>query len=319
MIIKMLEFFNDTKNTVLKLFRKFSNSNIKSPEKNENKATQSKAQKHRSIKISHVKDINNIKRNPFDDIDNDFPSSQHRRRLILKNCIRKRLYNNYEKQVNCPHDDGMIFTDNKIYVSLAARKSSVTSSIVDRNFLENLSARIIYPSSQEHKMNGFLKNYDFNYESPKRTIERFKHQTLEYKMMAESLSGIFEKVKIPSTRISSNDHQHTSHRVEKFSSFGSKYHSPAIIDCTQGDFDDEEWENFLKLRKFEKEGPSSKNNSISLSDIENLNRLKKLIQSDTKNEYESQFNEEKYDNSFNEQLEQNTYAIFSTKYLQAEL
>ena len=248
--------------------------------------------RRKSDKQNHRKKKVNKKKRKYstDDGEDDFMhmTKESNVRDYVKDCIKRRLYNNYEKQRNSALDDNIVFTDNKIYVSLARRNSSLSSSFSGTNSLSK-NRRIIYPTRNEHKRDGFLRNYDFNYESPKRRGEnsgygdkRAMHQGTEPVFNGKEV--LFEKVKIQ------NDKKNSL--------------IPVTLNSDSNIFDDEDdaqfFEDFMKLRQQE---IISKNNQMALIDnafdsqfFENRQNLSEIH----KNE---KYVEESFDNSFNEQLE----------------
>lgn len=185
------------------------------------------------------------KRNDLDDC--MLPTSK-------RQCIKKyitRFNNNYEKQTDCFEENAVL--DNKLYISLASRNSSFSSSYSGCSSM-NKHRRIIYPASGgRFKVNGFLRNYDFNYESP-------VNETPSEKLNSSG-EVVFEKVKM--NKGSSSEDSATI----------CAFNDPICSD------DDDQWENFLKLRN------------------QPLNQNSKRLPVD------SLFQVEKLDNTLNEQLE----------------
>lgn len=145
------------------------------------------------------------------------------KRPCLKKYI-KRFNNSYERQKDCFEEN--VFPDNKLYISLASasRNSSFSSSYSGCSAV-NKHRRIIYPvSGGRFKVNGFLRNCDFNYEPP----------VAEKASDKPNSSGqvVFEKVKLNKGAASSS--------VDPVSRC-------ALDDSVKTD-DDDQWENFLKSR-----------------------------------------------------------------------
>lgn len=270
-------------------------------------------------------------------MDDDFTvaTCEKQRRSYLKNCIKKRLNNNYEKQINCLHDENVVFTDNKIYISLAARNSSLTSSLGGTNSLKK-NRRIIYPTSEGYKLNGFLRDYDFNYESPTRSVSS-REEKLKFNMMKESSMSascslnnvVFEKVKIPSLQKSSThagsdglasyvresdvDESNNDDSILTNSTFIAEWRHPDMQTYEADEEDDIQWDNFLELRKHNKstnnEGERCQRMTLSDSGFgsqlfSNSFKADKNVKSDT------WLSDENYDNSFNEELEQRVSIMF---------
>lgn len=213
------------------------------------------------------------------------------------------MNNNYEKQINCLQDENAVFTDNKLYISLAARNSSLTSSIGGHNSLKK-NRRIIYPTSDGFKLNGFWRDLDFNYESPTKTVNSSSttdnDDKLQFELLKENMmsaphalnSVVFEKVKV----------KHSPNFDERLSS---------TFDIRQGsdtdDDDDLQWESFVEIRKQGKKFDSEIEDSGFGSQIfanKSCSFDRNLKQPDTWR------NEEIFDNSFNEELEQRVSFMF---------
>jgi hypothetical protein len=283
-------------------------------------------------------------------MEDDFtvPTGGKHKRSYIKNCIKKRLNNNYEKQINCLQDENVVFTDNKIYISLAGRNSSLTSSLGGSNSLKK-NRRIIYPTSGAIKLTGFLRDYDFNYESPTKkpeetpttssassaaeSEEKLKFNIMQEGSLATALNNVvFEKVKISSNKkspSSSDDgnearssHEHVTNceddSILTSSTFVAEWHHCGNS-YEADDEDDVQWRNFLELRK--------QGNSIT---TENGNCQTKLTLSDSGfgsqlfsnscnvdrnlKSLETWLDDETYDNSFNEELEQKVSIMFPDLY-----
>lgn len=279
-------------------------------------------------------------------MEDDFtvPTGGKHRRSYIKNCIKKRLNNNYEKQINCLQEENVVFTDNKIYISLAARNSSLTSSIGGNNSLKK-NRRIIYPSSSAIKLTGFLRDYDFNYESPtKKPAELPSSSTdceekLKFNVMQASRGGsnvVFEKVKIPASKKSpsSDDgnearssYVHVTNAEDDInddsiltsSTFVAEWHHCDVNSYEADDEDDLQWRNFLELRKQGKSIGNENGNcqiKLTLSDsgfgsqlFSNSCTVDRNLKS-----LETWLDDETYDNSFNEELEQKVSIMFPDLY-----
>lgn len=282
-------------------------------------------------------------------MEDDFtvPTNGKHKRSYIKNCIKKRLNNNYEKQINCLQDENVVFTDNKIYISLAARNSSLTSSLGGSNSLKK-NRRVIYPTSGAIKLTGFLRDYDFNYESPTKKPEETvddSDEKLKFNMMQEgggasSLATalnnvVFEKVKIPPNKKSPSSEDgnearssyvHVTNVDDKnddsiltSSTFVAEWNHCDVNSYEADDEDDVQWKNFLELRK---QGKSISNESgnyqtkLTLSDsgfgsqlFSNSCTVDRNLKS-----LETWLDDETYDNSFNEELEQKVSIMFPDLY-----
>lgn len=258
----------------------------------------------------------------YEDEDDDFTvTTGDNRRGYLKNCIKKRLNNNYVKQINCVQDENVIFTDNKIYVSLAAR-SSLTSC--GNNSLKK-NRRVIYPTSDGYKITGFLRDYDFNYESPNRTTGKLSSSSedaLKFNLMKTCSynSVVFEKVKVPSNKIPATSDMRILHintpdlyEDKLFESFFDLNQSE-INSYEADDEDDIQWNKFLELRKQGSSNESEHDNGpkMPLSDSGFGSQLLSCSFPADRNLKTSEIylDEEAYDNSFNEELEKRVSNIF---------
>lgn len=252
----------------------------------------------------------NKKSRMHDDNDDDFTvTTADNKKDYLKNCIKKRLNNNYVKQINCVQDENVIFTDNKIYVSLAAR-NSLTSS--DNNSLKK-NRRVIYPSSVGYKIKGFLRDYDFNYESPTKTsgsTSPVNEEKLKFTVMNPSSSlnsVVFEKVKVPLSKKATNDYT-------KSTLINSSGYSVDISSYEADDEDDVQWNNFLEFRKHGKTEDQACHKKMALSDSGFGSQLLSNSFSVDKNiktaDQSSTVDDEIYDNSFNEELERRVSDMF---------
>lgn len=335
------------------LFRKLSLSNLNSAESPSECKAKYKPQKDHSISISPTnaatvnrkrssrkKDHRKHKSKPEEDEEDDFTVTNggRHRRSYLKNCIKKRLNNNYEKQINCQQDENVVFTDNKIYISLAARNPSLTSS--GSNSLKK-NRRVIYPTSGGYKITGFLRDYDFNYESPTRKAESTtgSDENLEFSVMKETTTMplnnvVFEKVKIPPSKKSSPSSSDSAEARQSYvhvTNADDDRHDDSILTSSTfvaewnhsnsyeaDDEDDVQWQNFLELRKHGKSisGEQANCPKMTLSDsgfgsqlLSNSSTVDKNLKS-----LEVWCNDETFDNSFNEELEQRVSMMFPQLY-----
>ena len=255
----------------------------------------------------------------YGDEDDDFTvtTGETYKHGYIKNCIQKRLNNNYVKQINCAQDENVVFTDNKIYVSLAARNSSTASG---NNSLKK-NRRVIYPTSDGYKTKGFLRDYDFNYESPTKTSGKSSpdnEDTLKFSMMTATgslNSVVFEKVKVPLNKKSTYDNMRSLQHVTTTNN-NEKRSVESTYDWHQSknnsyEADDEvQWRNFLELRNKTKSIDSEHvySQKMALSDSgfgSQLFPVDKNLKSS-----EMYLDDEAYDNSFNEELEKRVSIIF---------
>ncbi|KAG5681771.1 hypothetical protein PVAND_011179 [Polypedilum vanderplanki] len=280
------------------------------------------------------------------DDEDDFTVPDRRRRSYLKSCIKKRLNNNYEKQINCIQDENVVFTDNKIYISLSARNSSLEAN----NSLKK-NRRVIYPSmSGPCKITGFLRHYDFSYddenESPARSAKAVATATrndekLKFNMMREQSSPaflesvVFEKVKKIKTTSSSSSsscnfnelisssYVHVSNNDDERNEGDSILTSSTFITSYEADDEDDvQWRNFLELRK--QHGKVINNNASQLNDSGFGSQLFFSTSSSHQQQQQYQNNnsktldiwqdDETFDNSFNEELEQRVSVMFPEFY-----
>lgn len=311
-------------------------SHLKSTEPGGECEAKYKPQKNSSITISpsHLKNIqasNQIRcvarkrerrkhKNSFsdDDMDDDFTvttGGKKRKRNYIRTCIKKRLHNNYEKQINCLQDETVMFTDNKIYVSLAARSSLTSVETLKKN------RRVIYPTSfSTSKSSGFLRDYDFNYESPTKqkpgeTFEDvgdgLKFNIINENSMSSPLDKVvFEKVKIQTskTSLSLNDKDARSFmQAVNEDEVGLQKrvgwnHSFNIKSYEADPDEDDQWKQFLEIRKHEK---LRKNNTMKCSKSFPLSDSGFGSQFLSNSSFETSkiTSIENDDNSFNEELE----------------
>jgi hypothetical protein len=246
------------------------------------------------------------------------------------------LNNNYEKQINCLQDENVVFTDNKIYISLAARNSSLTSSLGGSNSLKK-NRRIIYPTSRAIKLTGFLRGYDFNYESPTKKPEDTSEcgEKLKFNMLQEGSSSsatdvVFEKVKIPPKTSPASDEARSSYvhvtnvddrnddSILTSSTFVTEWHHCDLNPYEADDEDDVQWQNFLELRKQGKSNGNEGGNcqtTLTLSDSGFGSQLFNSCSVDRNlKSLETWLDDETYDNSFNEELEQKVSIMFPDLY-----
>lgn len=292
-------------------------------------------QKNHSITLSPLKESTrkkpnrkkkhrNHKSKSTEDEDDDFTTTSgvKHKKSYLRNYIRKRLNNNYEKQINCRQDENVVFTDNKIYISLASRNSSLTSS--SNNYLKK-NRRVIYPTSSGHKVSGFLRDYDFNYESPSKKSAVFAVETeekLKFNLMNETClipsncsCVVFEKVKVPSIKqtpasdilslcenVTNYEEKGNFDSILTSSSFITEYNNLYLADTD--DDDDDQWRMFVEIRKHGKSTDGCQ--KMSLSDSGFGSQLLATSYTVDKNLklLETFVDDETFDNSFNEELEQ---------------
>lgn len=257
-------------------------------------------------------------------------TSDKHRRSYLKNYIKKRLNNNYEKQINCLQDENVVFTDNKIYISLAARNSSLTSSIGGHSSLKK-NRRIIYPTSDGYKLNGFWRNYDFNYESPSKAAKCSvvdNEDKLQFDLFKENivlpqplaLNGVvFEKVKVRQSPTNEDElsSAYNTNIDECVTMANDSFFMGSTVDLPENyetdDEDDLQWKSFLEIRKQSKKfGCDHENCRRTFDDsgfgsqiFSNLCHFDKNLK-----QPDPWLNEENFDNSFNEELEQRVSSMF---------
>lgn len=266
-----------------------------------------------------------------DDIEDDFTVPTARgKRSYLKNCIKKRLNNNYEKQINCLQDENVVYTDNKIYVSLAARNSSQAAALSGNSFLKK-NRRIIYPTSCSHNLNGFLRDYDFNYESPTKSTIGIEEEQLKFNMMRRESSllnnVVFEKVKLPSRsekspayneslfiHVTNNEEDRNEDSILTNSTFLAECNNCDLNSFESGFEDDALWKKFFEVRKQVNSSSSEheKYPSESVFDPEmfsSSNTVDKELRS-----FDAWRDNETYDNFFNEELEQRVSIMYPNSY-----
>lgn len=271
----------------------------------------------RKKRSSHKRDSLKHKKSTISDDEDDFTVPDRKRQSYIKSCIKKRLNNNYEKQINCIQDENVVFTDNKIYISLSARNSSLGSN----NSLKK-NRRIIYPTSGPCKLNGFLRHYDFSYddESPARSSTEDIDEKLKFNMMKEQASNsidnvVFEKVRMmkTSSRLNYDSQIHITNNDDDRNDDSIMTSSTFITSYEADDEDDIQWKNFLEYRKH---APINNNNVSQLNDSGFGSQL--FITTTTSNNnvraLDTWQDEETYDNSFNEELEQRVTVMFPGLY-----
>lgn len=295
-------------------------------------------------RLSHKNNSTRHKKSKNDDVDDDdddFTVPDRKRQSYIKSCIKKRLNNNYEKQINCIQDENVVFTDNKIYISLSARNHS---SLGSNNSLKK-NRRVIYPTSGPCKLNGFLRHYDFSYdddnnesEPPTKSAIDNSEEKLKFNMMKEqsclssnSLDNVvFEKVKVkqssPCSSNSNNNYESPSSYIHVTNNNDDERNDDSILTSSTfitsyeaDDEDDIQWKNFLEHRKHGK--PMNNNNGSQLNDS---GFGSQLFFSSNYNNNNSSYNnmraldtwqdDETYDNSFNEELEQRVSIMFPDLY-----
>lgn len=272
----------------------------------------------------------------------------------FKNCIKKRLNNNYEKQINSANDENTVFTDNKIYISLNGCNSSIIPSIGNgtNSLLKN--RRVIYPTSGSYKLTGILRDCDFNYDyKNEATVNNLEvHEKFKYNLMKESCAAdsegnaknvVFEKVKYISSKKfpASDDGQQThtnnsifimhirskkSYEQDKASSndktFNGEYsHNNNETYGVTDEEDDLQWSNFMEHRKH-CNGSKNKytlemNNTIKIKNDSGFgSQLLLSLNNVEKNlrNLELGLDDEIYDNSFNEELERRVQKEFPELY-----
>lgn len=354
----MSEIFRHTKKNVLKLFRKLSLSNPKTAESaTDCTNAKYKPQKNNSITISPLnlppsnrkrtsgrkKDHRKHKNRDVDDEEDDFtvPTGGKHRRSYIKSCMKK-FNNNYEKQINCIQDENMVFTDNKIYISLA-RNSSLTSSIGGNNSLKK-NRRVIYPTSGGYKLTGFLRDYDFNYESPtkegKTTSTTDFEEKLKFNMVEEGASKaakaddiVFEKVKVSNKKspkkmnneissfdlhVTNDDEEKNDDSILTSSTFVAEWNHCEVNSYEADDEDDVQWKNFLELRKHKTPSHDTASSQpcrkLTLSDSGFGSQLFSNIADKNNKSLDTWLDDETYDNSFNEELEHKVSIMFPDLY-----
>lgn len=213
----------------------------------------------------------------------------------------------------------MTFTDNKIYISLAAR-NSISSSSGGFNSLKK-KRRVIYPTRSGYKLSGFLRDYDFNYESPKKASISWtspkSEEHLEFDLTptdgafsATSLleNVVFEKVKVSNKKGCDDCHHLSVNNVDEGSAAQpgsarmSDWENRDTDLCETDDDEDAQWMNFLALRKIGRadfEVQKFDDSGFGSQLFANLSAIEKNV--DSSRAYDD---DESFDNCFNEELEQ---------------
>jgi hypothetical protein len=227
----------------------------------------------------------------------------------------------------------VVFTDNKIYISLSARNSSLETNSLKKN------RRVIYPSmSGPCKISGFLRHYDFSYddehESPARSAnldEKLKFNVMQEQSQPYIKSVVFEKVKMKASgssessgnynEILSASYVHVTNNEDERNDDSILTSSTFIASYEADDEDDVQWRNFLELRKHH---GKAINNGSQLNDSGfgsqlffssstaafNSNNIHNPKTLDTWPHQD----DETFDNSFNEELEQRVSIMFPDLY-----
>lgn len=341
-------------------------SNVKSSEQPSECKTKYRPQKDHSITTSSPtngptslnrkrpsrRKIHRKNKSVDDDTEDDFTvaSGSNKRKGYIKHCIKKHLNNNYEKQINCVQDENVVFTDNKIYISLSGNHHSSLASALGTNSLKK-NRRVIYPTSGGYKLSGFLRHYDFEHEdkddstnqSPAKCSSK-DDEMLKFNLAAavaisplNNVDKIFEKVKVPSSSSSSankkfqssdSDEQLASSFVhvtncdeEKSDSiltnttFIAEWNQFDMNPYEGDDEDDIQWQNFLEVRKHSKpivEENCSEQTSRLLNDSGFGSQLisNSTMVDNNLKTLETWLDDETYDNSFNEELENRVQFMF---------
>ena len=298
------------------------------------------------------------RRNKFSDDEQEddlsINSTTKHRKSYIKNCIKKRLNNNYEKQINSANDENIVFTDNKIYISLNGCNSSISSSLGNSINSLKKNRRVIYPTSGSYKLSGFLRDCDFNYDYKNEVNNLEVEEKLKFNLMKDSSEAdyestvnnvVFEKVKyvssknIPGSDKTQNNNSFIVMHLKSKNSYlndNTNRNDPTFIDewnhnteeqyCGTDEEDDLQWNNFMEHRKH---CNNSKNNdaleidnnlshSIKLNNDSGFGSQLFLGSSNNveKNlkNLESWLDDEIYDNSFNEELERRVQVVFPELY-----
>ncbi|CAO1400256.1 unnamed protein product [Diamesa serratosioi] len=332
----MSEILWHTKKCCLKLFKKLSIKTIK-PTERDVKVFNTKYKPHtnQSITISPIHGkIRNPKRIPMypkevqsrnklsdDDQGDDFRvnSTAKHHKSYFRNYVTKHLSNNYEKQINSTNDENIVYTDNKIYISLNSNiDSSIKSSL--RNTTKQLkkNRRIIYPSSGSYK--GFIQDYHFNYDKDEKKNMNFSSE-VDVENTFDNV--VFEKVKCISRKTNSacdETYSKSSIMVLHLKSKTSYVHNKTSFIGDADEEDDLQWVSFLEDRK----NCSNNKNTVSLemNSSHSIKQTNDGVIYPTKSKYignnvrdlESVLDEENYDNSFNEELERRVQTQYSEQY-----
>lgn len=350
------------------LFRKLSISKFQPAENEINKCdTKYEPQKNQTITISPIYGKKTVQiistinqkeqrksRNNFsddeqeDDLSNN--STTKRQKRHFKNCIKKRLNNNYEKQINSANDENILFTDNKVYISLNGCNSSISSSLVNDTNLLKKNRRVIYPTSGTYKVSGFLRDCDFNYDYKNEAIANdLVEEKLKFNLIKKCSEAVcdknvvFEKVKYVSSKerqAAEETHNSNSfillHLKSSFMYDDTNNSYSTFIDgcnfnqeepcCGTDEEDDLQWNTFMEHRKhcnnIKSKGTIEINNNlihtIKLNNDSGFGSQLFLPSSNTieKNlrNLETFLDDEVYDNSFNEELERRVQVEFPELY-----
>lgn len=216
-----------------------------------------------------------------EDIDMSIHPTTKHRKSYLKNCIKNKLNKNYDRQVN-HNEDSVVFTDNKIYISLNGPRSSLPGSL--NNSYKMKDRRVIYPTTSGFMLSGFLRDYDFNYDykaeeeaAQKKAQESQVEEKLKFNMMEAPSPApskrnqeiVFEKVKFDSTKkylsydmdhqLSGSSHSSLMHVNHLEDDYNSEANHDSILTNTTfipewGSFnedpeEDADWDQFVTIRK----------------------------------------------------------------------
>lgn len=161
-----------------------------------------------------------------------------------------------------------MFTDNKIYICLSTHNASLTTVGGNNSLKKN--RRIIYPTSDGYKLSGFLRDYDFDYESPSKKLDECEEKLKLNLIKDTSLSAtecnvVFEKVKIPPAKNSSNKIGNKARKsymqvtknakdiregsILTSSTIVTDWGQHELCNFEEDDDDDIQWKKFLELRK----------------------------------------------------------------------
>ena len=254
------------------------------------------------------------------------------------------MNNNYEKQINLTNDENIVFTDNKVYISLNGCNSSISSSLgTDTSSLKK-NRRIIYPTST-HKLSGFLRDCDFNYDYKNEAMADSLEgeEKLKFNMMKNGSEAdcdknvVFEKVKyVPSKKCQTSDETQTNnsfivmHVKSKNSYMYDSSNHTKIIDgwnfnqeepcCGTDEEDDLQWNTFMEHRKHCNNIQNNDTIEINNSLIQTIKLNQgsgfgssNIVEKNLK-KFDSFLDDEIYDNSFNEELERRVQVEFPELY-----
>lgn len=278
-------------------------------------------------------------------------TTKHQKRYF-KNCIKKRFNNNYEEQINSANDENIVFTDNKVYISLNGCNSSISSSLGNGTNSLKKNRRVIYPTSGNYKLSGFLRDCDFNYDYKNEVMannleveEKLKFNLMKDNSESQCNSSVknvvFEKVKYVSSKkcqpfeesYSNNSfmvmHLKSKNNImhDKTNSIHTKFIDGCTFNheescCAAEKEDDLQWKTFMEHRKH---STNTKNYTLEINKslIHSFNDSgfgSQLCFSSSNNvekslrNLESCLDDEIYDNSFNEELERRVQVEFSELY-----